>query len=65
VVRPEHAVALFRLLGGGVPGGLVPLPTSQLAILPGITHGTIVLEGSDDLVAVIEPFLATPMPDAA
>jgi pimeloyl-ACP methyl ester carboxylesterase len=65
VVRPEHAVALFRLLGGGVPGGLVSLPSSQLAILPGITHGTIVLERTDELVAMIEAFLAAPMPDAA
>jgi pimeloyl-ACP methyl ester carboxylesterase len=64
VVRPEHAVALFRLLGGGVPGGLVSLPSSQLAILPGTTHGTIVLERADQLLAVIEPFLAAPMPDA-
>jgi pimeloyl-ACP methyl ester carboxylesterase len=64
VVRPEHAVALFRLLGGGVPGGLVSLPSSQLAILPGTTHGTIVLEPTDQLLAVIEPFLMAPMPDA-
>jgi pimeloyl-ACP methyl ester carboxylesterase len=27
-VRPEHTVALFRLLGGGVPGDLVGLPNS-------------------------------------
>jgi pimeloyl-ACP methyl ester carboxylesterase len=65
VVRPEHAVALFRLLGGGVPGGLVSLPSSQLAILPGTTHATIVLEPTDPLLAAIEPFLATPLPDAA
>jgi pimeloyl-ACP methyl ester carboxylesterase len=65
VVRPEHAVALFRLLGGGVPGGMVSLPSSQLAILPGITHATIVLERIDELVAMTEVFLAAPMPDAA
>jgi pimeloyl-ACP methyl ester carboxylesterase len=65
VVRPEHAVALFRLLGGGVPGGLVSLPSSQLAILPGITHGTIVLERTDELVEMIETFIAAPMPAAA
>ena len=65
VVRPEHAVALFRLLGGGVPGDLVGLPGSQLAILPGTTHGSIVLAHASELLAVIEPFLAAPMPDAA
>ena len=66
VVRPEHAVALFRLLGGGVPSDLTgSLPNSQLAILPGTTHRSIVVERADQLLAVIEPFLAAPMPDAA
>src|SRR5215212_3225187 len=31
----EHAVELFRLLGGGVMGDLAGLPRSQLAVLPG------------------------------
>jgi pimeloyl-ACP methyl ester carboxylesterase len=30
-VRPEHAVSMFRLLGGGVMGDLTELPKSQLA----------------------------------
>jgi pimeloyl-ACP methyl ester carboxylesterase len=65
VVRPEHAVALFRLLGGGVPSDLTgSLPNSQLAILPGTTHRSIVNERADQLLAVSEPFLAAPMPDA-
>ena len=37
-IRPEHAVELFRLLGGGVMGDLAGLPKSQLAVLPGTTH---------------------------
>jgi pimeloyl-ACP methyl ester carboxylesterase len=66
VVRPEHAVALFRLLAGGVPADLTgSLPNSQLAILPGTTHASIVLDRSDRLLAVIEPFLASPVPNAA
>ena len=65
VVRPEHAVALFRLLGGGVPGDLTGLPRSQLAIVPGATHATIVGERADELAAMIEIFLAAPMPTAA
>ena len=64
-VRPEHEMQLFRLLGGGVPGDNVGLPSSQLAILPGITHLTIVFEGADLLLAIIPPFLAAPMPEAA
>ena len=66
VVRPEHAVALFRLLGGGVPSDLTgSLPSSRLAILPGITHATILLERIDELVAMTEAFLVAPMPAAA
>jgi pimeloyl-ACP methyl ester carboxylesterase len=64
-VRLEHAVELFRLLGGGVPGDVTGLPNSQFAILPGTTHGMIVFEGADQLLAMIEPFLAAPMPEAA
>jgi pimeloyl-ACP methyl ester carboxylesterase len=66
VVRPEHAVDLFRLLGGGVPADLTgDLPSSQLAVLPGTTHRSIVVEHSDRLLGVIEPFLAAPIPGAA
>lgn len=60
VVRPEHAVALFRLLGGGVPGDLTGLPPSRLAILPGITHVSMVFERTELLLAMIEAFLAAP-----
>jgi pimeloyl-ACP methyl ester carboxylesterase len=63
-VRLDHAVELFRLLGGGVPGDLTGLPPSQLAIVPGATHVSIVVERGPDLVAIIEPFLAGPMPEA-
>jgi pimeloyl-ACP methyl ester carboxylesterase len=34
IVRPEHAVELFRLTGGGVNGDLAGLPNSQLAVVP-------------------------------
>jgi pimeloyl-ACP methyl ester carboxylesterase len=37
-IRLEHAVELFKLLGGGVMGDLAGLPKSQLAVLPGTTH---------------------------
>jgi pimeloyl-ACP methyl ester carboxylesterase len=62
IVRPEHAVEMFRLLGGGVVGDLAGLPNSQLAILPGTTHATLV-ERADWLVSMITAFLDAPMPD--
>jgi pimeloyl-ACP methyl ester carboxylesterase len=42
IVQPEHAVEMFRLLGGGVIGDLAGLPRSRLAVLPGTTHVTLV-----------------------
>jgi pimeloyl-ACP methyl ester carboxylesterase len=62
IIRPEHAVELFRLLGGGVAGDIAGLPNSQLAILPGTTHVTIV-NRADLLLAIIPPFLDAPMPE--
>jgi pimeloyl-ACP methyl ester carboxylesterase len=60
VVRPEHAVALFRLLGGGIPSDLTGrMADSQLAILPATTHRAIVNQRAAQLLAVIEPFLVT------
>ncbi len=65
-VRLEHAVELFRLLGGGVMGDLEGLPKSQLAVLPGTAHfvppGFGVLDRTEWLLAVIAPFLDAPMP---
>jgi pimeloyl-ACP methyl ester carboxylesterase len=56
IVRPEHVVEMFRLLGGGVPGGLVELPQSQLALLPGTTHEGL-LDRIDWLSTMILAFL--------
>jgi pimeloyl-ACP methyl ester carboxylesterase len=63
VVRPEHAVQMFRLLGGGVPGDLAELPRSRLAVLPGTTHVTLV-ERADWLASMVTEFLDAPMPKA-
>ena len=57
VVTLEHAVALFRLLGGGGMGDMgKPLSASRLAVLPATSH-TAVITQADLLVALIEPFL--------
>lgn len=63
IVRPEHAVEMFRLLGGGVVGDLAGLPKSELAVLPGTTHVTLVSRAGL-LLAMIPPFLDAPMPGA-
>jgi pimeloyl-ACP methyl ester carboxylesterase len=56
--RLEHAVEIFRRLGGGVFGDLAPeLPSSQLAILPGTTHVGM-LERSEWISPMVLDFLA-------
>jgi pimeloyl-ACP methyl ester carboxylesterase len=60
IVRPEHAVELFRLVGGGVIGDAVGLPNSQLAILPGTSHVTLAYR-ADLLVPIINGFLDAPV----
>lgn len=50
IVRPEHAVRMFRLL-----------PNARLAILPGTDHMTIV-NRSDWLIPMVESFLDAPVP---
>jgi pimeloyl-ACP methyl ester carboxylesterase len=66
-IRLEHAVEMFRLLGGGVMGDLTGLPKSQLAVLPGTTHfvppGSGVLNHADWLLSMIGGFLDAPMPE--
>jgi pimeloyl-ACP methyl ester carboxylesterase len=65
LVRPEHAVEMFRLRGGGVFGDTpAGLPNSQLAVLPGTSHVTLV-HRADLLLAIIPPFLDAPMPESA
>jgi pimeloyl-ACP methyl ester carboxylesterase len=56
IVRPEHAVELFRLTGGGVNGDITGLPESRLAVLPGATHITSVQQ-RDLLVSLVPSFL--------
>jgi pimeloyl-ACP methyl ester carboxylesterase len=62
IVRPEHAVEMFRLRGGGVVGDWVGIPASQLAILPGTPHSTAT-QRADILVPMLRTFLEAPLPD--
>ena len=61
IVRPEHTVKMFRLLGGGVVGDLAGLPASQLAVLPGTSHVGL-LDRVDWLQSMILEFLGSPEP---
>jgi pimeloyl-ACP methyl ester carboxylesterase len=66
-IRLEHAVEMFRLLGGGMMGDLVGLPKSQLVVLPGTAHfvppGSGLLARAEWLLAMVPAFLDAPMPE--
>ncbi|MFJ8579363.1 alpha/beta fold hydrolase [Micromonospora sp. NPDC093277] len=64
IVVPEHALEMFRLLGGGVAGDLTGLPACRLAILPGTTH-TMIPQRADLLAPMIEEFLDEATPGTA
>jgi pimeloyl-ACP methyl ester carboxylesterase len=53
----NHAVKFFQLLGGDVAGDMVGLPKSQLFIVPGATHVTMVTEKAPLLGGVVVDFL--------
>lgn len=62
VVTLEHAVAMFRLLGGGGAGDLGnPPPASRLAVLPATSH-TAVPTQTELLYGFIEPLLQGEFP---
>jgi pimeloyl-ACP methyl ester carboxylesterase len=62
LVRPEHAVQMFRLLGGGVFGDMPPgLPDSRLAVVPGASHVSIASR-AELLIPIVTSFLDAPMP---
>ena len=57
IIYLGHAVKLFQLLGGDVAGDLVGKPKSQLFIVPGATHVTMVFEKSPLIGGVVVDFL--------
>ena len=64
LTRPEHAVEMFRLLGGGVFGDTpAGLPNSQLAILPGTSHVGMA-DRADWLAPMVNEFLDAPVKNA-
>jgi pimeloyl-ACP methyl ester carboxylesterase len=64
LVRPEHIVQMFRLLGGSVFGDTpAGLPNSQLAILPGTSHVSLVSR-TELLIPIINSFLDKPVSES-
>jgi pimeloyl-ACP methyl ester carboxylesterase len=62
VVTLEHAIEMFRLLGGGVMGDMgTPLPASRLAVLPASSH-TALINQPEVLHTFIYPFLRGKQP---
>jgi pimeloyl-ACP methyl ester carboxylesterase len=62
MIAPAHVVELFGLLGGGVPGDFAGMPNSQLAVLPGTSHFTI-LSRVDLVQPMVTAFLDAPLPE--
>lgn len=57
-VLPEHAVEMYRLRGGGYMIDFGPIPAAQLAIFPGSSHISVMMQ-TRWLVSMITPFLDT------
>ena len=61
IIQPEHSVEFFRLLGGGGSGDTpAGMPNSQLAVIPGASHVTVVAQ-TDVLLTIIPRFLDAPV----
>ncbi|HET9496359.1 MAG TPA: alpha/beta hydrolase, partial [Chloroflexia bacterium] len=63
IVQAEHAVEMFRLFGGGAPD-YTDTPRSQLAIIPGANHITVV-HRADILLPMLESFFGSPTAESA
>jgi pimeloyl-ACP methyl ester carboxylesterase len=58
IVRNDYVVEFFGLLGGNVVGDLAGMPDSQLAILPGTSHLTVIHR--PELHTIVPAFLDAP-----
>jgi hypothetical protein len=52
----HHKADMYQLCGGGVFGDMAGLPKSQLAIVPGTTHVSLMMQ-TQKLVSFIVPFV--------
>lgn len=56
-----HLTEMYQAFGGGVFGDMAGLPKSQLAVLPAMTHVTLMMQ-TDKLASIILPFLDRTQP---
>ena len=59
-VLPEHAVEMYRLRGGGYMIDFGPIPAAQLAIFPGASHISVMMQ-TPWILSMITPFLDSPL----
>ena len=59
-VTTEHAVEMYRLRGGGYMIDFGPIPAAQLALLPGSSHISVMMQ-TEWLVSMVTPFLDKPL----
>ena len=62
-VLPEHAVEMYRLRGGSYMVDFGPIHAAQLAILPGSSHISVMMQ-TDWLLSMTVPFLDAPLQQA-
>lgn len=55
-VEFEHVAEMYKAFGGGVSGDMGGLPKSQLAVIPGTSHVSLMMAATS-LLNVINPFL--------
>lgn len=63
IVKPDHAVEMYRLRGGDVASDMVGMPESRLAIIPGTNHIGVMFK-PDLLAAFVTDFLNPAPPPA-
>ena len=56
IVKPDHAVEMYRLRGGDVASDMVGMPESRLAIIPGTNHIGVMFK-PELLAAFVSDFL--------
>jgi len=56
-VDMTHKANFYKLLGGDVSGDMAGLPKSQLAIVPGTTHVSLMMK-TDIILSLLKPFLS-------